>query len=132
MGGETRRFPRTARVNEVLREVIAETLEREVDQDERLEMVTVTAVQTSPDFRHAQVFYSALGKDVTKALEAHRVRLQTAIAKQVRMKRTPQLVFSLDPSLEEGSKIDSIVRSWHHDSAGEQQEEDGGDASSNN
>jgi ribosome-binding factor A len=111
--GDSRRFPRTARVNEVLREVIAETLEHEIDQDDRLGFVTVTSVEAEPDLRHARVFYTSLGEDVADVLEEHRIKLQSAIGRQVRMKRTPQLIFSPDPSLEEGWRIENIVRSWH-------------------
>ncbi len=79
MGGQ-KRYPRVARVNEALREVLAETLE-ELD-DERLELVTVTGVETDPDLRHAHVYYSALSGQthVADALAEHRVRLQGAIA----------------------------------------------------
>lgn len=117
---DARRYPRTARVNELLREVIAETLERESDQDERLEMVTVTAVETEPDLRNARVFYSAMGADVTTVLEEHRSRIQSAIANQARLKRTPHLLFVLDPSLEHGWRIEEIVRSWHDEQPNDQ------------
>ena len=50
----SRRYPRVARVNEVLREVLAEAIERIADADERLAMLTVTAVRTDPDLRQAK------------------------------------------------------------------------------
>src|SRR4051812_29405110 len=92
------RFPRTARVNELLREVIATDLERYEDDDPRLELVTVTAVKTDPDLRRATVFFSALDTkaevhEVAEALGEKRVQLQSAIAKNVRLKHTPQLLF---------------------------------------
>jgi ribosome-binding factor A len=46
-------YPRTARVNEVLREVVAETLERMADTDDRLRLLTVTAVDVTPDLSRA-------------------------------------------------------------------------------
>ena len=55
----TRRYPRTARVNEVMLEVLADELERM--SDPRLELVTLTGVDVAADLRHATVYYSALG-----------------------------------------------------------------------
>ncbi len=56
--GSVRRYPRMARVNEVVREIIADELERL--SDPRLGLVTVTGVEVSADLRHATVYYSAL------------------------------------------------------------------------
>jgi ribosome-binding factor A len=113
-----RGFARTDRVNESLREVIAEELE-EID-DERLEMVTVTGIDVEADFHQAVVYYSALTAslrsesaeaEVAEALDEHRIRLQAAIGRQVRLKRTPLLTFRPDPAISEGAKIDHIIRS---------------------
>jgi ribosome-binding factor A len=105
-----RRFPRTARVNEVLREVIAEELERLGDHDERLRLVTITAVETDPDLRHAVVWVGSLPPDVSEALAEHRVRLQAAIGRQVRLKRTPLLAFEADPAVSSGQRVEDILR----------------------
>jgi ribosome-binding factor A len=89
--------------------VIAETLE-EID-DDRLEMVTITGIDTDPDLRHAHVYFSALNgqEQAGEVLAEHRVRLQAAIGRQMHMKRTPQLDFRVDPSIIEGFKIESII-----------------------
>lgn len=105
-----RRYPRTARLNEALREVIAEELEKLMDDDPRLEMVTVTGVETESDLRHAVVYYSSLGEHTDDALAEQRHRLQSAIARQLRMKRTPQLSFLLDPAVTSGRLIEDILR----------------------
>ena len=52
----SRRYPRTARVNHVVHEVVADELER-ID-DDRLELTTVTGVEVDPDLRHATVWLS--------------------------------------------------------------------------
>ncbi len=109
------RYPRTARINETLREVIAEVLERSADEDPRLELVTVTGVETESDLRHATVFFSALGTaatldEVVIALDELRVPMQGAIGKSVRMKRTPLLRFVPDPGVLEGQKIETLLR----------------------
>ena len=70
--------PGPLRVNEVLREVVAEELERLADTDERLRLLTVTSVDTSPDLRHATVYLSSLADEAAEALAERRAQLQRA------------------------------------------------------
>ncbi len=105
-----RRYPRTARVNEVLREVVADEVERLADGDERLRMVTVTAVESAPDLRHARVYLSSLSEPARDALSEQRVRIQAAIGRQVRLKRTPHLSFEEDPAVAGGQRVEDILR----------------------
>ena len=105
-----RRYPRTARLNHVLQEIVAEALEEVSDDDPRLELVTVTGVETEPDLRHAVVFYSARTEGAEEALAERRVQLQSAIGRQTRLKRTPQLSFVLDPAVTTGWRIESILK----------------------
>lgn len=105
-----RRYPRAARVNEVLREVVADELERLVDTDERLALLTVTAVDVDPDLRHATVLFASLDEAAVEALAASRVRLQAAVGRQVRLKRTPQLAFAADPAVASGRRIEDILQ----------------------
>ncbi len=105
-----RQYPRTARVNEVLREVLAEAIEAVVDDDDRLDLVTVTGVQVDTDLHHATVFYTARHADAGEALTERRVRLQAAVARQVRLKRTPQLSFMVDPGVTSGWRIEEILK----------------------
>lgn len=109
-GARGRRYSRMARVNEVVREVVAEEIERLADGDDRLGLATVTAVDVDPDLRHARVLLSSLPPPAEEALEDHRVRLQSAISRQVRLKRTPQLSFSVDPAVESGKRVEDILR----------------------
>jgi ribosome-binding factor A len=100
------------KVNSTLREVLAEEVERM--SDSRLEMVSITGVETSPNLRHAVVYIDVLGSDATDALTALQHashRLQSVIARQVRMKYTPVLEFALDPGVSGGERIDAILRS---------------------
>jgi ribosome-binding factor A len=116
--GNRPRYPRVARVNEVLREVVAGEIERLSDHDERLQLVTVTAVVSEPDLRHATVFLSSLNDAAREGLEQQRVRLQAAIGRQVRLKRTPLLTFSADPGVAEGERVESILRRLEHPGPG--------------
>ncbi len=108
--GGARAYPRSARVNEILREILADELERMEDTDERFGLLTITAVQCEPDLRHALVFLSSMDEDEEAALSASRARLQAAISSQVRLKRTPQLRFAADPAVAEGQKIEDLLR----------------------
>ncbi len=104
--------PRMRKVNELLREVIAE--ETTELKDPGIGFLTITGVETAPDLRHAIVYYSVLGTDEEAAATAaalHRAgpRLQSAISRQTRIKYTPVLEFRVDPSIEEGLKIDRLL-----------------------
>jgi ribosome-binding factor A len=111
-------YPRVARVNEVLREVVAETLERLADTDDRLSMLTVTGVVTSSDLAHATVYLSSLEDEALQALEDLRGEVQFAIGSQVRMKRTPHLEFVPDPAVAHGMRVEEILRRIHAEGAG--------------
>ena len=103
-------YPRTRRVNQLMREVLADELERLADADERLRLLTVTEVAVSPDLRTATVFLSSLPGEAVEALEERRVALQAAIGRQARMKRTPKLSFVADPAVAHGAAIDEALR----------------------
>ena len=103
-------YPRSLRVNQVLRQVLAEEIERLADADERLRLITVTAVDTAPDLRHATVYLSSLSDDATDALAERRAQLQRTLGRQIRMKRTPQLEFAVDPAVVAGSKVEDVLR----------------------
>jgi ribosome-binding factor A len=111
-------FPRSLRVNQVLREVVAEEIERLADADERLRLVTVTGVDTAPDLRHATVYLSSLSEDSAAALAERRVQLQRIVAREIRLKRTPQLEFSVDPAVVAGDRVDEALRRIHDHESG--------------
>jgi ribosome-binding factor A len=100
------------RVNESLREVLSEALG--ALKDPRIGFVTVTSVATTPDLRHATVYVSVLGSEQRRdsSLEglraAHGV-LQGRIARELRLKRTPQLTFEYDPSVERGVRLTRLI-----------------------
>jgi ribosome-binding factor A len=112
-GSAPRRYQRTDRLNELLREVVADELERIGDDvDKRLRLATITGVSTVSDLAVATVYYSTLGDeaDVAAALEAQRHRLQRAVAAQVRARRTPVLSFRADPGILAGRQVDALLR----------------------
>ncbi len=103
-------YPRALRVNEVLRQIVAEEIERLADADERLRLVTVTALDTAPDLRRATVYLSSLSDDASEALAERRAHLQRTVGRQVRMKRTPHLEFAVDPAIVTGGRIEDAIR----------------------
>ena len=111
-----RQYPRAARVNEVVRETLADELERM--SDPRLGFVTITGVEVSPDIRYADIYYSVLGTpeerdESSNALRSASPRLRATIGKQVRLKFVPELRFREDPAIAQGQHIEGIIRSIH-------------------
>lgn len=102
------------RVNEALREVLSEVVTQEL-KDPRVGFVTVTAVDASPDLRHATVFVSVLGDSKKRAQSLEGLRsshgyLQRAVGSALRMKHTPTLSFEYDDSLDQGLRIESLLQ----------------------
>ena len=103
---------RMRRVNEAIRETLAEALVEL--KDPRIGFVTVTGVKTSPDLRSAVVYVSVLGseskreKTLAGLASAHGV-LQAHLATELRLKRTPQLAFEYDPSVERGVRMSQLI-----------------------
>lgn len=100
------------RVNEAVREVISEAVGEL--KDPRVGFVTVTGVETSADLRHATVYVSVFGGERKRAqtlaglAAAHGV-LQARVARELRMKRTPQLAFEYDPTVERGVRMTKLI-----------------------
>ena len=105
----SRSYPRKARLSALLREVVAEELEKVTDLDESLGLLTVTAVEADADLGNATVYLASMSEQVAEQLETHRGRLQGAIARQVRLKRTPHLRFKADPAIESGLRIEQVL-----------------------
>lgn len=110
-----RQFSRTDRVGELIREIVASELER--IGDERLDLVTITAVDVDGSLEHAEVYYSSLSaeeegrtEEVAEALEELRWKLQQVVNREVRARRTPQIRFRPDTVLSSALRIDEILR----------------------
>ena len=100
--------PRMRKVNELIREVVAD--EVGTLKDPRLGFITITGASTAPNLRTARVFYSSIGGEDSQAgLEAAAPRIQAALARQARLKYTPVLKFETDPSIEEGLRMSKLI-----------------------
>lgn len=114
-------FQRTDRIAELIRSIVASELER--IGDERLDLVTVTAVKVDGSLDHAEVFYSALSAQedgrldsVEEALDDVRWPVQQVINRQVRARRTPQITFRRDEVLLEAMRIEELLADIRSDS----------------
>ena len=106
---------RLLKINESIKETLSSVIAAEGLKDPRVGFVTVTGVETSPDLRHARVFVSVLGgkteRDLTMtALEKSRGFLQGRINASLHMKRTPQLQFLYDDTLDNALRIERALK----------------------
>lgn len=106
-------FPRTRRVGEQMQRLLALLIRDEV-KDPRVGMVTVSAVHVTRDLSHAKVFVTLLG-DESKREETLQVLrhaagfLRSALARQMEMRTVPQLQFTYDDSIEEGTRLSALI-----------------------
>ena len=101
------------RVNEAIREVLAAAIATDL-KDPRIGFVTVTDVETSSDLRAARVYVSVLGSEdereaALRGLDSSHGFLQSRIASEMRMKRTPTLTFHYDESIERGVRLSHLL-----------------------
>ncbi len=104
---------RMRRVDEAMREVLSAAITSEL-KDPRVGFVTVTAVETSPDLRHARVFVSVLGEDAVRrrsldGLQSAHGYLQRRVADELRLKHTPTLAFAYDDTADRGQRIAELL-----------------------
>ena len=103
---------RTEKVQKLAQEVLGESIQ--ALKDPRIGFVTVTGVATSPDLRQATVYVSVLGserkREATLAglASSHGV-LQGRVNRELRLKRTPQLSFEYDPTIERGVRLSRLI-----------------------
>lgn len=105
---------RHLRVNEAVKEALSAVITAEELKDPRVGFVTVTGVETTPDLCHAKVYVSVLGSDAERAatlaaLERSRGYLQSRLGASLRLKRTPQLQFVYDATLDNAMHISVLM-----------------------
>jgi ribosome-binding factor A len=102
------------RVDEAMRAVLSDAISKDL-KDPRVGFVTVTAVKTSPDLRHARVYVSVLGEDPTREASIEGLRsahgyLQSRVASELTLKRTPALTFEYDETVDRAARINELLR----------------------
>lgn len=104
---------RMRRVDEAMREVLSGAITTEL-KDPRVGFVTVTAVETSPDLRHARVYVSVLGEEAVRRRSLDGLRsahgyLQRRVSGELRLKHTPTLDFVYDDTADRGERISELL-----------------------
>ena len=112
-GGSSHGYPRTARLSEVLREVIGDELTR-ID-DERLDLVTITAIDVDHEMNRAIVYFDSMfgeegDEGVILALNEFRPRIQASINRQMHARKTPILSFRPDEVIRSAARIEELLR----------------------
>ncbi|MPZ52190.1 MAG: 30S ribosome-binding factor RbfA [Acidimicrobiia bacterium] len=103
---------RMRRVNSIVRAILAR--EVEMLDDARLNLVSITGVDTAPNLRTATVYLSALDMsgidEVVDTLNSNTHRFQAVLGREVRMKYTPVLTFEADPAVISAERIERLLR----------------------
>jgi ribosome-binding factor A len=111
MPSSSRRRPE--QVGELIRQVIAEALVKDV-RDPRIQLVTVTRVEVSPDLSFARVYVVAHGEEDVKSgalegLASAAGFFRSRVARALSARITPELKFEIDRGAEHASRIDQIL-----------------------
>lgn len=106
---------RTERVAQEVQAAVADLVVRGELRDPRIGFITITGVKMSPDLRVARVYYSMIGTDEQKSqtaegLEAAKAFVRREVTRRVKLRVSPEVFFSFDGSLEEGDKIDRLLK----------------------
>ncbi len=107
-----RHYPRTARLNALLQEIVASYFER-VDDDD-IGFMTITGVEVDADLNICEVYFSTFADEsedqtILAALAEHRKPVQSAIARQAKLRKTPTVVFTFDPGVRAGNRIEEVL-----------------------
>jgi len=113
--------PRTERVGEEFREILAESIPRL--KDPRIGFVTVTGVKVSHDLRVAWVYFTTFGDERARAatragLRSASPHLRRELGRQIRLKVVPELRFEEDVTPEAGARVDHIIEDLHQHEVG--------------
>ncbi len=106
--------PRSRKVNETVREAIATILAEDIS-DPRLELVTVTSAEVSPDLAVANVFVITFGdehryEEMLEGLESAKGRIRSLLGQRITLRLTPELHFFVDASVDEGMRISEALK----------------------
>lgn len=110
---------RSNRVAEQMKKELGDIITRKI-KDPRVGFVTVTAVEVTGDLQQATVYISSLGdekerEETLNALVKATGFIRTEIGQRIRLRRTPEITFEFDTSVEYGNKIESLLRSIKED-----------------
>ena len=115
------------RLEGIIRKNISDIIQFSL-KDPDVGFVTITDVSVSSDHSYANVYVTFLGKDPRnqaglRALNRAKGFIRTELSKRLSVRRTPELIFELDKSIENGRHIDEIIARIHEEDGGEDTEE---------
>jgi ribosome-binding factor A len=105
---------RARRVGEEIKKELSQIIHTEM-KDPRLGFLSITDAETSPDLRYVKVFVSIMGSEKEQNLTLEVLQrasgfLRSELARRIRLRYTPELSFHLDNSIENGARIEKILR----------------------
>ncbi len=105
---------RIERVNHLIRQEISDLLQRHIKDPRLSSLVAVTDVLTSPDLKYARVFVSCICTDEEKkktlgALTHAAGFIRNELAKNLRLRRIPEITFCWDESIERGARLSALI-----------------------
>ena len=108
---------RPERVAQMIQELLGQLFARGM-RDPRIGLVTITGVKMSPDLREARVYWTVHGdaeqrKQTAKGLENARGFLRRGIATEIKLRVTPNLMFTYDEAIDRGERIEQLIRQVH-------------------
>ena len=114
------------RLEGIIRKNIMEIIQYEM-KDPDVGFVTVTDVKVTNDHSYAKVYVSFLGKDARaqaglKALNRASGFIRSALSQRLSIRRTPELSFHIDKTMEKGKHIDEIIAAIHQNDVDESSE----------
>lgn len=106
---------RPERVGQEIQAAVADMLTRGDLHDPRIGYITITGVKVSPDLRVARIYYSMIGSAEEKArtqegLDAAKGYVRREVTSRVKLRVSPEVFFTFDGSLEEGDKIERLIK----------------------
>ncbi len=106
---------RPERVGQEIQAAVADLLTRGELRDPRIGYITLTGVKVSPDLRVARIYYSMMGTekqraDTAQGLEAAKGFVRREVTAKVKLRVSPEIFFTFDPSLDEGDKIERLLK----------------------
>ncbi|MDV2685472.1 30S ribosome-binding factor RbfA [Alkalihalophilus sp. As8PL] len=105
---------RANRVGEQMKKELSDIIMREL-KDPRISFVTITGVDVTGDLQQATVFITVLGSDEQKeatlsGLSKAKGFIRSEIGKRIRLRKTPELTFEFDESIEYGNRIETLLK----------------------
>jgi ribosome-binding factor A len=108
---------RVNRVAEQMKKELSDIIGRKL-KDPRIGFVTVTDVQVTGDLQQATVYISVLGdeeqkENTLKGLAKATGFIRTEIGQRIRLRKTPEITFEFDESIDYGNRIETLIHQLH-------------------